>query len=225
MDRKITTVIFDQDGLMFDTERISAESWDAAAKELEWEIELPESFLCTIRGMISADAERRFKEHFGEDFDYWTLRDCKSAHFIRMLRSRGVPVKPGLKELLDYLKKQEYKIVLATASNMDYSMTNLKEVGVDGYFDAFTTGDMVAHAKPDPEVFYKAADLVQESPEHCLVLEDSLNGVKAALTGGFHVIMVPDLTQPTPELREHADAVCDSLSGVIGWLEANNGCK
>jgi HAD superfamily hydrolase (TIGR01509 family) len=204
---------------MFDTERLSAVCWERARKELNLKIELPESFLCTMRGMIAADAEKVFKAQFGEDFDYQTLRTCKQKHFLKLLRSEGVPVKPGLLKLLAYLKQNDYKIVLATASNQEYSRTNLLETGIDGYFAYMVTGDMVHHAKPDPEVFLKAAELVGEAPENCLVLEDSLNGVRAGLTGGFHVIMVPDLTEPTEELREKADAVCASLADVIGWLE------
>jgi HAD superfamily hydrolase (TIGR01509 family) len=219
MERQIRAVIFDQDGLMFDTERISAASWEIAKKELKLEIELPESFLCTMRGMVPADAESLFKKQFGADFDYQKLRVCKQKHFMRTLREQGVPVKPGLRELLAYLKEHDYKIVLATASNQEYSRTNLKETGIDEYFPYMVTGDMVEHAKPDPEVFLRAAELVGEQPEHCLVLEDSLNGVQAGLTGGFHVIMVPDLTQPSTELRAKVDRVCGSLADVIGWLE------
>ncbi len=222
MSQEIRAVIFDQDGLMFDTERLSTEAWGIAEAELDMGIHLGEEFLCTIRGMNRADAAKRFAEVFGREADFKTLRERKQEHFMKLLRTRGVPVKKGLKELLGYLRGHGYKIVLATASDREYSLTNLREAGVEGYFGHMVTGDMVRHAKPDPEVFYRAAQAAGEPPCSCLVLEDSLNGVAAGLAGGFHVIMVPDLTQPTEELKARVDAVCESLSGVVEWLEKNN---
>ncbi|MCC8126196.1 MAG: HAD family phosphatase [Clostridiales bacterium] len=213
----IRAVIFDQDGLMFDTERVSSEAWNLAGKEMG--IHLEESFLSTIRGMNLEDAAARFREVFGEDFPLTPLRERKWEYVRQILRDRGVPVKAGLRELLEYLKENRYKIILATASSVEYTVNNLKEAGVEAYFDGMITGNMVSHAKPDPEIFLRAAELAGEDPANCLVLEDSLNGVAAGLAGGFAVIMVPDLTQPTPMIREQAAAVCSSLSEVAVWLE------
>lgn len=219
MRREIYAVIFDQDGLMFDTERLSLKCWRMV--EADFGIHISEAFLATIRGMTWADALKRFKEEFGEGIDIEALRSEKMAYFMQMLRSEGVPVKKGLRELLAWLAKNGYKRVLATASSMDYTVTNLKDAGIEGYFENIISGDIVAHAKPDPEIFYKAAELIGERPEHCLVLEDSLNGVKAGLDGGFHVIMIPDLTQPTEEIRSRVDCICSSLLDVIEWLSAD----
>ena len=80
------------------------------------------------------------------------------------------------------------------------------------------TGDMVKEAKPNPEIFLKAAEALGEKPENCLVLEDSLNGVEAGIKGGFVTVMVPDLTQPDEELRQRVDRVCGSLLEVRDWL-------
>ena len=220
-NRKIRGVIFDQDGLMFDTERISAESWSLAGDDIGFHLE--ESFLCTIRGMNRADAAARFHEIFGDTLDFEGLRDRKNEYFHKLLRERGVPVKPGLKELLAYLEEHGYKMILATASTKEYSQRNLKEVGVDRYFAQMVTGDMVTHAKPDPEVFLRAAEMLGEAPEACMVLEDSLNGVEAGLRGGFVTVMVPDMTQPDEAMRSRVHAVCDSLRDVIGVLEQING--
>lgn len=217
MDRRIHAVIFDQDGLMFDTERISVESWHLAGEEFGFCPE--EEFLCTIRGMNRHDTIARFREVFGDLLDFEKLRDRKNEYFHRLLRERGVPVKPGLHELLAYLKEQEYKMILATASTKEYSMRNLREAGVDQYFTRMVTGDMVTHAKPNPEVFLRAAQMLEERPEHCMVLEDSLNGVEAGLRGGFVTVMVPDLTQPDEALRRRVSAVCSSLREVIPVLE------
>jgi len=222
MERKIRAVIFDQDGLMFDTERLSSESWDLAGEEIGFYIK--EDFLCTIRGMNRQDAAGRFREVFGDELDFEDLRERKNRHFQKILKTRGVPVKPGLRELLAYLREHDYKIILATASTREYSMHNLKETGIDSYFSQMVTGDMVKHAKPEPEVFLRAARLLGEAPENCMVLEDSLNGVEAGLRGGFVTVMVPDLTQPDEALRGRVDAVCSTLHEVIEVLERLNGC-
>lgn len=217
MENHVKAVIFDQDGLMFDTERVSKEAWQIAGEEFG--IRLEESFLCTIRGRNYDDCTRRFEEVFGAEKDFEPLRRRKREIFLNLLKERGVPVKPGLKELLVWLKEHGFKTVLATASTKEYSMGNLKETGIEAYFDGMITGDMVEQAKPNPQIFCRAAEMVGEQPEHCLVLEDSINGVEAGLRGGFVTVMVPDLTQPDDVLRSRVRAVCGSLLEVKELLE------
>lgn len=217
-ERKIKAVIFDQDGLMFDTERVSAEAWGLAGDEFNFHLE--ESFLCTIRGANFQDTCRKAQEAFGDSVDFLGLRNRKQEIYMKLLAERGIPVKPGLKELLHYLKEHEYKIALATASTKERTMKNLKEVGIEDYFENIITGDMVEQAKPNPELFLKSAEVLQEAPEDCVVLEDSLNGVEAGIRGGFVTIMVPDITQPDEELRGRVSYVCASLHEVRALLES-----
>lgn len=214
--RKINGVIFDQDGLLFDTERISIKAWDMAGNEMGFH--LKEDFLCTIRGANANDAARRFRERFGEEYDFLKLRGRKQDIFVKMLREREMPVKPGVRELLVYLREKGYKIAMATASAREYSMDNLRLAGINEFFDYVITGDMVKEAKPNPEIFLKAAEALGEKPERCLVLEDSINGVEAGLKGGFVTVMVPDLTQPDDGLRQRVARVCGSLLEVRDWL-------
>lgn len=217
INKTIRAVIFDQDGLMFDTERISSEAWGIAGAD--WGISMDESFFSSIRGMNIRDAAEQFRLRFGDSLDFVSLRQQKQVCFEAILRERGVPVKPGLVELLAFLKEQGYKTALATASTKEYTLYNLREAGIEDYFDYMITGDMVVHAKPDPEVFLKSAEALGESPEHCMVLEDSVNGVEAGIRGGFFTVMVPDLTQPDDELCGRVDRVCSSLLEVKEMLE------
>lgn len=215
-DRRIRGVIFDQDGLLFDTERLSVEAWNLAGDELGFHLE--ESFLRTIRGANAQDAAKRFQQAFGDAFDFWKLRERKQEIFLRMLRAREMPVKPGVHELLGYLKEQNYKVALATASSREYSKENLRRAGIEEFFSCMVTGDMVKQAKPNPEIFQKAAGMLGEEPARCLVLEDSINGVEAGIQGGFITVMVPDLTQPEEALRQRLHRVCGSLLEVRDWM-------
>lgn len=97
-------------------------------------------------------------------------------------------------------------------------MENLRLAGIEEFFQEIITGDMVGEAKPNPEIFLKAAKALKEEPARCLVLEDSLNGVEAGLRGGFVTIMVPDLTEPDENLRGRVNRVCASLFEVKDWL-------
>ena len=214
----IKAVIFDQDGLMFDTERISGIAWHQAEKE--WGIHLEECFLKTIRGMNHQDARIRFEEVFGDSVDFMAFRGKKQEIFEALLEKDGIPVKPGLYELLEYLEAQKIPAALASASRMEYTERNLEKTGIRRYFCHLVTGDMVSHAKTNTLNFWKAAELLGEKPEDCLVLEDSLNGVEAGLRGGFVTVMVPDLTQPEEELKKRVYRVCSSLLEVKEMLEA-----
>ena len=197
---------------MFDTERISKEAWHVVGGQMG--IQLDESFLSTIRGANAADVSRRLLEKFGDQIDTEELRKRKYKYFRKILKERELPIKPGLYELLNYLEKNGYKIALATSSTREYSIDNLKRAGIENYFKYMVTGNMVKRAKPDPELFLKAAMEMDVSPSQCMVLEDSINGVEAGVRGGFLTIMVPDLTMPNKILNWHPHQICASLLEV-----------
>lgn len=212
MSQKVKAVIFDQDGLMFDTERVSTKAWHMA--ESQFGVTISEELLSSVRGSSIPLCRRRFIEEFGEDFDFYGLLERKQHLFHTELRVNGLPVKKGLKELLVYLKDNSCKISLATSSFLDWSVKNLEISGITEYFDEIVCGDMVKNCKPDPEIFLLAASKLGEKPENCVVLEDSLNGISAALSGGFQAVMVPDLMQPDELLAGKLTALCSSLLEV-----------
>lgn len=213
----INAVIFDQDGLMFDTERMSEGIWYRVADELG--IPIYDELLASIRGMNADDSYGLFREYYGDTVDIRAFRERKREVFLREVREKGVLVKPGLRKLLVWLREHGYRMAVATASREEYTRRNLEETGISEYFAAVTNCDMVKHAKPDPELFLKAAQMLNEKPEHCLVLEDSRKGLEAGLRGGFVTVMVPDIWQPTEELRGRLYRVCRSLDEVIPLLE------
>lgn len=223
--KQVKAVIFDQDGLMFDTEKLAADAWNIVGKK--YGIQVDEEFLRDLRGTKPDRVQKAFTKRFGTEIDYEAFREEKRSYSYRWIDENGVPVKKGLKELLAYLKEQGIPCAVATASSSQWTQRNVKEAGISEFFKAYIYGDMVKEAKPDPAIFLLAAETLGEKPENCMVLEDSFNGIRAAAAGGFIPVMVPDLAAPTPELKSLLAAECESLLDVISLLEQRkemNGC-
>lgn len=214
--KQIKAVIFDMDGVMFDTERLSAELWQELGQEMGFAA--GENLLRRVRGNNIEQVKAAFRMHFGEGFPLEEVFRRKRALMEERLERDGVPVKRGLRELLDWLREEGYKLAVATGSSRERVLKNLRDAGVEGYFEQLVCGDQVPVSKPDPAIFLLAAQRLGVEPGHCLVLEDSLNGVEAALAGGFVTVMVPDLLQPEAALRQRLDGVCEDLTAVIGFL-------
>lgn len=215
----IKAVIFDMDGVLFDTERVSKRAWNMVGEKMGCRIE--EDFLSKIRGGNLEQVKQAFLRRFGEDFDFEFIHKEKRRNYSQLLKAEGVPVKKGTRELISYLKEKKYKLALATGSVRKQTMWNLENTGLENKFDVIICGDEVTKSKPNPEIFLKAAEKLGFMPKQCLVIEDSLNGIQAASTGGFHVVMVPDLTLPDEQTRQMADKILSDLTEVIQFINEN----
>ena len=213
----IKAVIFDQDGLMFDSERLVAEGWAEIGARHGYTID--EDFLKTVRGRSTAEIKVAFQAKFGNDVPFDEMNMQKRTRTYDYIKAHGIPVKPGLKELLAYLYARNIPAAVATSSSREWTEGNLHSTGIAKYFKLSVYGEMVSRGKPAPDIFLLAAEKLGEFPAHCLVLEDSLQGNEAAINGGFVGIMVPDLTPPTPYLQQNLFAVCPSLLDVITLFE------
>ncbi len=214
---QVKAILFDMDGLMFDTECLASDFWKQAGAEAG--VAISEEFLIYSRGSRSREMERLFYRCHGEHADFKGIRRRKRELLIHYLDTHEIPVKPGLYTLLEWLKKHHYKIWLTTSTESSRALRYVESAGVKDYFDGFVCGDMVEHAKPEPEIFLRAADAAGVLPSECVVLEDSFNGIRAAIDGGFIPVMVPDLMQPTQELLLKLAAKPETLEGVIAFLE------
>ena len=196
----IQGVLFDMDGLMFDTERIGYEGWKYAGKKLG--IHMKDELIASFRGTGE-------KEKYDEAF---TLRTVYAKEWID---KNGLPVKKGLVELLEYLKRENIPAALATSTNRKKAMGYLDMANVTEYFSASVCGDEVKAAKPAGDIFIAAAEALGVPTEKCLVLEDSPNGLKAAKNAGCKAIVIPDLS-PAPKKEEGLwDAKVSNLKEVI----------
>ena len=213
----IEAVLFDMDGLMFDTERMYQKAWLQAGRQMGAPMEL--EIVDRLRGRNREGCARVCREVFGEEFDFDAMRTACRALMARWIEEDGLPVKPGLYELLAELERRGIPAVLATSTTGDSAWGHLQRAKVDRYFLGAVCGDEVSHSKPDPEVFLKAAALAGKDPARCMVLEDSPAGVRAGAAAGCFTVMVPDLTAPDEELKKLADEILPGLRDVIPLLD------
>jgi HAD superfamily hydrolase (TIGR01509 family) len=207
----IDAVIFDMDGLIFDTERpIRQAVLDAA---IAVGFEMPEAFYQTLIGVPGVESDELIKTHFGPGFPFDAFDNtCRAA--IARAFGEGVAVKPGAAELLGELHARRMPLALATSSGRNHAERHLGAADLRRFFDAIATRNDVSRGKPHPDLFLKVADDLRVPPERCLVLEDSHNGVRAAHAAGCLPIMVPDLLEATDEMREKCVLIANDLHEV-----------
>jgi HAD superfamily hydrolase (TIGR01509 family) len=207
----LSAVIFDKDGLLLDTERVVREAMFASATDLGYRME-DDLFLSLIGHARDAN-DALLKAHFGADFPLLDYREKCRLYFEDLCRTE-VPVKPGARELLSFLKKRGIPAAVATSTGRARSEENLARTGLAEFVAVLVTRDDVERAKPHPECFLKAAALLGVRAGECLALEDSHHGIRAAHGAGMATIMVPDMLEATPEIRVLCAGVLPNLNEV-----------
>ena len=213
---RIKTVIFDMDGLMFDTERIAAQAWQETAGQMGFEI--TEERLRQLRGRNVIGGRKLFRQWYGDRVSYDEGRRRRALYVNRYIEEHGTPVKDGLAVLLDFLETHGYRKALATSSGRDTAVWYFQKAGLEFSFDVSVCGGEAANGKPAPDIFLKAVEKLGLRPGECLVLEDSFNGVRAAAAAGCPVIMVPDLQEADEEIKGLCWKVLGSLKEVVDYL-------
>lgn len=196
----IRGLVFDMDGLIFDSERIVQRSWEISGAELG--IPNMGSHIYNTIGFNKVRREQYFRENIDPDFPMEEFSQKTRETFYKIIGEEGLAMKPGVKEVLEYAVSAGIKIALATSSRREYAMNLLTDAGIYDYFDGMVCGDMVTHAKPDPEIYEKACALIGVDPKDAVALEDAPSGIRSATAAGMRVIMVPDLVQPDEEIKK-----------------------
>jgi HAD superfamily hydrolase (TIGR01509 family) len=215
----VKALVFDMDGLMYDSELLSRRAYHAIAERRGFE--LPDSLIDSTVGFICSEARAKLQEYFdsaGIDADANDVYSERNALILEMVGDDGAPEKPGLHELIGYARGRGMKLAVASSSGPARVELFLCKSGLTDSFDVIVSGGDVKRGKPDPEIFLLAAERLGLTPAECLVLEDSANGMRAAAAAGMPVIVVPDLMQPPEDERHLAAAVLPSLEDVISWL-------
>lgn len=210
-------VIFDMDGLMVDTERIMQKELRKILKEMGYPPD--ENVILRLIGLTDRRTNAVLKEAFGEQFDYDVFLKLLLERKKIVFHEEEIGVKKGLIELLEYLKKENIKNIVATGSVKEHMNFILQKTGLLKYFNLFVCGDEVERGKPFPDIFLKAAEKLEVAAERCLILEDSQNGIIAANHAGMSVIFIKDLVTPEKQYRDKVYAECNDLSEVIKYLK------
>lgn len=211
-------VIFDMDGLMIDSERVTYNEYVKKLAQLGHR-DFTEELYRNCLGKNKQGICQIFIDHYGQDFPMTEVWDDVHVWIDESLR-QYVPKKKGLVELLEYLKANNYKTIVATSSGRARVDEILKNADLTKYFDDTICGDEVTHGKPHPEIFLTACQKLDVKPEEALVLEDSEAGILAAYDGRIDVICVPDMKYPEPQFVEKVIKIVDSLDEVIDYLKA-----
>jgi beta-phosphoglucomutase len=216
MAKTITTFIFDLDGVIVDTAVYHYEAWRKMANELGFDFSEAQNE--KLKGVSRIDSLKLILG-WGSvqktDEEIETLAKHKNDAYLEMMEQMTPDsLLPGAHNLLKEAKKNGYKIVLGSASKN--ARVILEKTGVLHLFDALVDGNIVTTSKPDPQVFLKGAELVNEQPQHCVVFEDAEAGIEAARRAGMHVIGIG-----SANILHNADLIVSGLDKIsIAQIES-----
>jgi beta-phosphoglucomutase-like phosphatase (HAD superfamily) len=213
---RVEGVIFDMDGLMFDTERLAVEGWQIAGAEFG--IPIPDDLVIDTAGRNAADTRAVLEEGLERKIPFAQMRERRLAYAWECMDRDGVPGKRGLLSLLDLLDNRRLPRAVATSTDRDRTERILEMSGLTNRFPVLVCGDEIARGKPEPDIFLAAARAMGVDPAHCVVLEDSESGIRAAHAAGMIPMLVPDLKALPAEVEALASGVFDSLEEVAAYL-------
>lgn len=209
-----SAVIFDMDGLLFDSEVLFRDAILAAAQELGHHYTV-EDFLGLIGRPWSVN-RIALQEHIGQAHDVEDFRSAWRRHY--QATKPSLALKAGATELLDRLDELRLPRAICTSSSHEDARRNLALHTLTGRFDAIVAAGDYALGKPAPDPFLRAAEVLCVAPEECFALEDSHNGIRSAAAAGMRAIMVPDLLPVTDEIRSLCHHVAVDLNEVRALL-------
>ena len=208
----INAVIFDMDGVIFDTESLYLKHWCSIFSKYGYEM-TKENYLL-VMGRGRKVVKEKFLSIYGENLPIDNMYKEKDYELSKYIEENEVPIKEGAYELLEFLKVNGYKVALATSAKRGRAMKHLKDSRFENYFDVIITGEDIEKTKPNPEIFLKALERLNIEPKKAIVIEDSIAGIKAAKNAGIFAIHVPDLKEPDEEIIKEADIIASNLLEV-----------
>ena len=202
------------DGVLIDTEKYLTRFWRQAAAEAGLLLSLEECY--AFRSFAGKYAAPWFAEKYGEQYDYWTIRERRKELMQEHIRVHGIEKKDGVEEVLQVLSQEGYQTAVVTATDETRARQYLRDIGILELFDAVICANMVERGKPFLDVYLYACEKIQKEPQDCVAVEDSPNGIRAAYGAGCHVVMVPDLTQPDEESQNRIERKAASIRDIPG---------
>ena len=212
-------VIFDMDGVLFDTERLTLEGWRLAARQAGYPLD--DAVVLSTNGISEADTRLTFLRHYGEAYPYDALR-AEMKRYKNGCLAQGVPVKPGVQRLLQALRGQGIRTAVASSNDRVHVTDYLQRTGLLLQMDAFVCADMVRQAKPAPDVYLRAAEALGLPPESCIAIEDAPPGLVAARCAGCIPVMIPDLIPASAQdVTKH---IFPSMDALLTHLQTRAFC-
>ncbi len=215
---KNRAVIFDMDGVIFDSERLILDCWEKVAEKYHFS-NIREVCIDCI-GTNSVKTKEIVCAYYGESFPYDKYRKETSELFREYIQTKGLPVKKGVKELLEYLQAERIPIGLASSTRLAVVEDELRQAGLYGYFQVVMGGDQLKRSKPEPDIYLMTCEKMGILPECAYAIEDSYNGIRSAYRAGMMPIMVPDILQADEEMKEKSVAVLQDLLQVKQYFRA-----
>ncbi|WP_414755169.1 HAD family hydrolase [Anabaena sp. CCY 9910] len=213
----IRAAIFDMDGLLFDTESIARWAWQQALASHGYI--MSDNFYSEFVGRDLSWREKILKQRYGNDFPFDAIKKHRIEIGDRRELQEGLPMKPGALNLLCQLNSLGIIIALGTGTSRSRTIRRLSNAGILPYFTTIVTSEDVPQGKPAPDIYLEVSRRIHVAPLQCIVFEDSCVGVEAAFSAGMYPIMVPDIEQPSPEIRCLTYKILDSLEQASEFLE------
>ena len=213
----LKAVIFDVDGTLLDTERIYMQAWKEAAAEQGYV--MPDELLRKTRAVDAKVAAQIFEEEIGNGFSYQKTRPIRVRIAEEIIERESPILKPGVLELLSFLREKGIRLSVASSTKTKTTKEHLQINGIADWFEVIVGGDMITKGKPNPDIFLKAAELLGEAPENCIVVEDSPAGIRAGSAAGMKTVLVPDQAAITQEIMDLADVQMKSLLEMPAYVE------
>ena len=216
----VSGIIFDMDGVLIDSERQSNEGWLWAAGQLG--VDMPMWLIDSFKGAPAELCCKFFDDYYKGVIDYWEAKELRTQHVYKIRETEGIPVKKGVKDIFEYIRNNGLKCAVATSTRRESAEKTLHEIGGWDYLDAVVYGDEVERGKPEPDIFLRAAKAIGVNPSEAVVVEDSINGIKAGYAADMRVVHIPDTIAIDDDIRKLTYMVCADLNGLIDVVESIN---
>lgn len=215
----MNAVIFDMDGVLFDTEKLAIKCWDYVGEQLG--LGKLGYMVFKTMGRTTPESVKIFQSEFGDKFNNDEFERLVKDFNNNYFEKHGVPMKEGVVELLKFLDIAGYKTAVASSSSKKSVLHHICTTNIDDYFDAIICGDMVKKSKPEPDIYITAASILEEDTINCYAVEDSKAGLISAKLSGCKVVYIPDLYEADEEILKLVDYKFNTLTEFLEFLKKN----
>lgn len=216
----IKSIIFDMDGVIFDTELVYLEIWSKVFEKYGYKLQ--KEVYAEVLGTGRENVKKVFLNNYRNELPIDKMYREKDEDLEKAV-DKGIPLKQGAYEILSYLKNNNYKIALATSASKERALKQLRYADIEKFFDVIVSRDDVKETKPNPDIFLKAAKKLNVNPNECIVIEDSSAGIKAAFNAGMAGIHVVDLKEPDNEIIRNCYKSFNNLNDIRKEIEMLRG--